>query len=35
MKRQNQQKEVSVKFRPAYEAIAEWAKMDHKLAVHL
>ena len=35
MKRQSQKKEVSVKFRPDYEAIAEWAKMAQKLAVKL
>ena len=35
MKRQNQKKEVSVKFRPDYEAIAKWARMIQKLAVEL
>ena len=35
MKRQNQTKEASVKFRPEYEAIASWAKMVQKLAVKL
>lgn len=35
MRRQNQTKEVSVKFRPDYEAIASWAKMVQKLAVEL
>lgn len=35
MKRQNQTKEASVKFRPEYEAIASWAKMVQKLAVEL
>lgn len=35
MKRQNQKKEVSVKLRPDYEAIAEWAKMVQKQAVRL
>ena len=35
MKRQSQKKEVSVKLRPDYEAIAEWAKMAQKLAVKL
>lgn len=35
MRRQNQTKEASVKFRPEYEAIASWAKMVQKLAVEL